>query len=143
MKPLVAVIDTNIVVSGLISSTPQSPTSTILDGMLKGMFPFLLSMDLVSEYRRVLLRRRIQARHGLNEDEIDVVLTRIAANGIMRQPEATHEPSRDRGDDHLWALCGVHPGTVLVTGDRELFENPPESTSVLSPRDFLTYLHNE
>ncbi len=45
MKPPLVVVDTNVVVSGLLSSQPQSPPCLVLDGMLEGRFPFLLSLS--------------------------------------------------------------------------------------------------
>ena len=140
MKPPLVVVDTNVVVSGLLSSQPQSPPCLVLDGMLEGRFPFLLSLELLSEYRRVLLRPRIRERHGLNEDEIDAILTQIVANGILREARPVPNRTPDEGDDHLWALLALQPGTVLVTGDQALIDNPPDSAAVLSPRGFVTLL---
>lgn len=48
MSPPPAAIDTNVVVSGLLTADPASPTARILDGMLDGRFPYLLSIVLVS-----------------------------------------------------------------------------------------------
>jgi hypothetical protein len=48
MKSAPAVIDTNVVVSGVLTENPASPTVRILDGMLAGRFRFLLSVDLVA-----------------------------------------------------------------------------------------------
>ena len=50
MKHPVAVIDTNVVVSGLFTADAGSPPARILDGMRQGTFPFLLSDQLLAEY---------------------------------------------------------------------------------------------
>lgn len=71
MRPLV--IDTNVVVAGLITRASDSPVRHILDGMLTGAFPFALSQDLLAEYRRVLLRPAIRKLHGLSTDQVGVV----------------------------------------------------------------------
>ena len=55
MKSAPAVIDTNVVVSGVLTKDSPSPTVRILDGMLAGRFRFLLSVDLLAEYRDVPL----------------------------------------------------------------------------------------
>jgi len=60
MRAEPAVIDTNVVVSGLLTSLAASPTVRILDGMLVGAFRFLLSVELLAEYRAVLLRQKIR-----------------------------------------------------------------------------------
>jgi predicted nucleic acid-binding protein len=78
-----AVIDTSVVVAGLLTEVSSSPTARILDGMLAGRFRFLLSVELLAEYRDVLLRPKIQRRHQLAQAEVDVLLTEIAANGAL------------------------------------------------------------
>ena len=130
------VVDTNVLVSGLLSREADSPLSAILDGMIDGSLPFLLSPWLLAEYRAVLLRPRVQHYHGLSPREVDSILTEIAANGIWREPvESSAAP--DPGDDHLWRLLSAVPGSILITGDRLLLQNPPENASVLSPRSYL------
>jgi putative PIN family toxin of toxin-antitoxin system len=140
MKPPLIVVDTNVIVSALITDQPRSPTCLILDGMLAGRFTFLLSVELMSEYRRVLLRPRIKTLHGLNQDEVDAILSEIVANGILREVPKVSRRTQERGDDHLWALVSVQSGAILVTGDKRLIENPPDSTTVLSPRGFIELL---
>jgi putative PIN family toxin of toxin-antitoxin system len=140
MKPPLIVVDTNVIVSALITGQSQSPTCLILDGMLAGRFPFLLSTELLSEYRRVLFRPTIQKLHGLDEGEVDTILTEIVVNGIMRETPKISQKAPEKGDDHLWALISTQPETILVTGDKQLIENPPNFTKVLSPRGFIELL---
>ncbi len=139
MKYSAAVIDTNVVVAGLLTGSPESPTARILDGMCSGAFPFLLSTELLAEYRKVLLRGKIRSLHGLSEQDVDLLLTVIAANAIVREPEArTGAP--DAKDDHLWSLLQSEAKTVLVTGDHALAKGPPLKSAVLSPREFVALL---
>ena len=56
-EPLV--VDTNVVVSGLLTSVADAPPAMLLDAMLAGRVSFLLSTDLLAEYRDVLLRPAI------------------------------------------------------------------------------------
>jgi putative PIN family toxin of toxin-antitoxin system len=136
------VVDTNVVVAGLISSPSDSPVCRVLDGMLSGSFPFLLSAELLDEYRRVLLRPALKKLHGLSVRQVDIVLTEIAANAVIREPEgggAHNAP--DPGDDHLWRLLAIVRGALLVTGDRALLKRPPDFASVVSPRDFVDWLN--
>jgi predicted nucleic acid-binding protein len=101
------VIDTNVLVAGLISSQPSSPTVRILDAMLDGQLLYLLSPELLSEYREVLLRTELARLHGLDEQQADP------------------------GDDHLWALLTSETGAILVTGDRLLLEHPRSEGTVI------------
>lgn len=130
------VIDTNVVVAGLLTRA-VSPTAQVLDGMLEGSFPFLLSADLLAEYREVLLRPRIQARHGLVDEEVDALLTHLAANAIVREPQAADERAPSRQDQHLWDLLATESRTVLVTGDRRLLAKPPRGAAVVAPAELL------
>jgi uncharacterized protein len=135
VKHPAAVVDTNVVVAGLITGNARSPTARILDGMRRGAFPFLLSDRLLSEYREVLLRPKIRKRHGLAASEIDRILTEIATHAIVREP-AARTGAPDAKDNHLWSLLLDLPGSVLVTGDLALGRKPPPGSDVLSPGEF-------
>ncbi|MEQ8233288.1 MAG: PIN domain-containing protein [Gammaproteobacteria bacterium] len=132
----VFVVDTNVVVAGLITATPESPPAAILDAMLAGALIYLLSPALLAEYRAVLLRPRIVARHGLSESAVDALLVELTANAIWREP-VVEPPAPDRGDDHLWALLATQAGSTLVTGDRLLLEEPPAGNAVMAPATWL------
>lgn len=135
MKHRAAVVDTNVVVAGVITADRGAPTARIVDAMCKGAFTFLLSTALLAEYREVLLRRRIRALHGLDEGEVDVLLTAITLHAVVREPEP-HDGAPDAEDAHLWALLHSEPHSVLVTGDRALARKPPSSSVVVPPREF-------
>lgn len=132
MTPSVFVVDTNVVVAGLVTATNDSPVAAILDEMLSGTLLYLLSPALLKEYRSVLLRPKLTKLHGLSESQVDQLLVEITANGIWREP-TVGLPAPDRNDDHLWALLGDFPGSVLITGDRLLQGNPPAGNTVVSP----------
>jgi putative PIN family toxin of toxin-antitoxin system len=131
-----AVIDTNVVVSGILTGRPESPTARILDGMLTGRFGFLISVALLAEYREVLRRPKITRRHRLSAAEVDVILTDVAAAGIVVEVENV-PISRHHEDAHLLRILAREPVAVLVTGDKELFHDRVEGHRVLSPRQFV------
>ena len=135
MTPEVCVVDTNVIVSGLIGTDPNSPPSRILDAMLDGGVIYLMSDELLSEYSCVLRRPGLVRLHGLTGEELDRLLADLVANAMWRAPAAAGD-APDTGDQHLWALLASHPQGRLVTGDRLLLENPPGSVSVISPRSF-------
>lgn len=133
------IVDTNVVIAGLLSSAKDSPVALILDAMLDGHLLYLLSPALLGEYRRVLLRPKVAKLHGLSESEIDELLTTLVANAVWRDPSAFTE-APDPGDRHLWALLANQPRSILVTGDKLLLDNPPDNALVISPRDCITQL---
>jgi putative PIN family toxin of toxin-antitoxin system len=131
------VIDTNVIISAHLTSRPESPTVWILDAMIAARFPFLVSVELLAEYRRVLLRQPIREKHGVSADKVDKMLTELALNGIVVEPPPTSASPPDPGDQHLWDLLAARPGAVLVTGDAGLIQGPPDGASILSPRGFV------
>lgn len=136
MTTQVFVVDTNVVVAGLITSSDDSPVALLVDAMLSGAIVYLLSPELLTEYRSVLLRPRLTKWHGLSEAEIDRLLVDLTTNSMWREP-SSGLPAPDRGDDHLWALLGTYPGSILITGDRLLVESPPAESSVILARTFI------
>ena len=70
---------------------------------------------------------------------MDLLLTVLAANAIVREPEArTGAP--DAKGNHLWSLLQSEAKTVLVTGDHALAKSPPPKSAVLAPREFVALL---
>lgn len=136
MSPPVFVVDTNVVVAGVITGASRSPVAAVVDAMLSGRLIFLLSPALLDEYRSVLSRPRLVQLHGLTETQLERPLVELTANGIWREPEPG-PPAPDRGDDHLWALLGAYPGSILITGERLLLESPPTRGSVITPGTWL------
>jgi len=129
-------VDTNVVVSGVLTGKDSSPTTQILDGMLSGRIPFLISVELLAEYRGVLLRPKIRHRHQLSEDEVDRILTDLAANGI---PVRLGPQVPLTGDDYLRWVLESDSSAVLITGDAALAK--PLGKRARSPRSFMDAKH--
>ncbi|MFN4104415.1 MAG: putative toxin-antitoxin system toxin component, PIN family [Tepidimonas sp.] len=136
------IIDTNVLAAGLITGDRNSPTAQILDAMLAGRLPFLLSPALLDEYRCVLLRSKRRRVHGLTEADIDTILTEIVANALWRgPPDDRLHTTPDPGDAHLWALLAMEPTAALVTGDRLLHAHPRPGSTIISPADCLPLIN--
>jgi uncharacterized protein len=134
-RPDVWIVDTNVVVAGLLTRSADSPPALIVDAMLDGRIRFLLSVELLAEYRYVLLRTPIQERHGLREAEIDQLLERFAAYAVVVDITGRDEAAPDRGDDHRWRMAAAMPGAGLITGDNLLQKNAPTGIVVVTPRE--------
>ena len=102
----------------------------------RGLLLFLLSPELLAEYRSVLLRPKLTNLHGLAEVAIDCLLAELTSNAMWRERHNA-PPATDRGDDHLWALLDAYSGSLLITGDRLLLDQSPEKSSVISPKAFV------
>ena len=131
-----AVIDTNVIVAGLITADKKSPTAIILNGMLSGEIGYLMSTELLAEYTEVVYRPSLTKLYRLTGLKIDALLTEIVANSIWREPPSTHE-APDSGDNHLWRLLASQSDSILVTGDKLLLNNPLLTHSTVCPRTFV------
>jgi predicted nucleic acid-binding protein len=133
------IVDTNVVVAGLLTGSDASPVARILDGMLAAAFPFVVSEALLAEYRTVLLRPALCKLHGLTVAEVETVLTDIAQNAIVLSPaaEPPAPPAPDPGDQLLWDLLAARADLLLVTGDKVLLRDPGMASRVFAPWAFV------
>ncbi len=131
------IVDTNVVVAGLLTGNDASPalakSARILDGMLSAVFPFVVSEALLAEYRTVLVRPDLRKLHGLTVAQVETLLTDIAQQAIVMIPVAS-VPAPDSGDQLLWDLLAVRSDLLLVTGDKRLVEDAGMQGRVVSPR---------
>jgi predicted nucleic acid-binding protein len=138
------IVDTNAVVAGLLTSHAESPVAQILDGMLSAAFPFVLSEALLSEYRAVLLRPKLQKLHGLTEAEVDDLLTGIVRHAIVLTPVVPPSglTAPDPGDQFLWELLATRVDLILVTGDKLLLQDMAMRPRVIAPHEFIAMLEH-
>jgi uncharacterized protein len=130
------IVDTNVVVAGLLTGDAASPVARVLDGMLASAFAFVVSETLLAEYRQILLRPPLRKLHGLTVAEVETLLTDIAQHAIVLKPVAA-PPAPDPGDQFLWELLAARPDLLLVTGDKRLLRDLPMRSRVMSPREWV------
>ena len=139
--PRLYVVDTNVVVSGVLSFGHESAPALILERMLNGRMPFLLSAALLAEYRRVLLRPQLVARHGWDEQTVEALLAAVTTAACLRQPESgaaepdDPAPACPAGDEHLVRLLAREPWAALVSGDQPLLDALRGWRAVLTPAE--------
>ena len=134
MSPPV-IVDTNVVVAGLLTTRAGSPVARVLDGMLASVFPFAFSDALLAEYRTVLRRPSLRKAHGLSTDELDIILVELAQRGIVIAPVPA-PPAPDPGDQHLWELLAAREDLLLVTGENKLLRDRAMGPRILSSATF-------
>jgi uncharacterized protein len=127
-----AVIDTNVVVSGLLS--PADNEALILLAIHQGLVHACFSEEILEEYAAVLARTKF----GFPPDEITAVLTMFRRQGELFVPASSAATSSDPGDTKF-LQCAAAPGAdYIVTGDKRDF---PESaygvTRVVSAGELL------
>lgn len=133
MTPVV--VDTNVVVAGLLTANADSPVAHILDDMLTAAFPFVVSTILLAEYRAVLNRPALRKLHGLDKSEIETIVATLAEHAaVLDSVPAPAAP--DPGDQHLWELLSAREDLCLVTGDKLLLKHHAEPFQIISPAAF-------
>lgn len=135
-----AVVDTNTLISGLIS--PLGAPAQITRHWKKGDFLLLTSPALLAELRRVLEYPRIADRLGwLDEERTQFVESfealALITPGVLTLPGVTRDPK----DDPVVA-CAVEGGAgFIVSGDQDLLVlGTYGKVRMVTPREFLALL---
>ena len=130
------VIDTNVLVSALITRNENSPTVQILRFLVNGNIVPVYSEDIVKEYNEVLRR----AKFKLSESLIINLLKDIMDNGskITELAKVT-ETMPDPKDIVFYAvtLSAQDKDAFLVTGNGKHF---PEKPFVVTPSELVEIL---
>ncbi len=129
------VLDTNVLVSGLLSAT--GPPAWIVEAVLAGELELALDMAIRQEYENVLRRPEF----GFSPEVVDDLLTAVDQFGfqVAAAPPCS-EPLPDPDDEPFLAVAGATDST-LVTGNLKHY--PPRSrhgVTVLTPRELVDRL---
>ena len=135
MKKLYAVIDTNVLVSSLLSKNPDDPPVQVLRAVLNGQIIPLYHPDILSEYREVLNRKKFGFAPQLTKSVVDAIET----FGTEIFPHPTEEQLIDMSDLIFYevAMEKHDEGARLVTGNlkhypvREFIVTPAEMLAIL------------
>ncbi len=132
-----AVLDTNVLVSALIS--PGGGSARLLLALHSGAFELLVSPLLLAELREVL--RRDKFRQYVSEAEVQAYVELIRSEGIVRaDPRPSAEPlSADPDDEYLIELARDAQADALVTGDAHLLDLRA-IIPAMTPAEFLQTL---
>ena len=125
-----AVIDTNVLVSALITHNPQAATSTVVGLMLQGTFTPLYDGDVIEEYREVLNRDKFKLLPGV----VDSLISYIIEHGVEMSRTAFPEPMPDEDDRVFYEIALTNEDSFLVTGNSKHYPNTPQ---VITPSEFL------
>ena len=139
---MIAVIDSNVLVAGLLSRRADSPVSRILNGMQAAEFGFAVSIDLIAEYHRVLRYPKVARLHGYDNGQINDLLSGLIFNAQLREPVPVSVDIEDAADVFLFELLASLDSGVLVTGDKRLLLQAPNWASVVGPSTFLDFIQH-
>lgn len=130
------VLDTNILVSGLISSAGNP--AAIYSAWEGGKFTLLSSVELIEELRSTLQKPRVADLIKPHKAGRLVNQIKRLAEDVGRLPRVKRSP--DPNDDYLLALSEAGQADYLVTGDKGglLSLQHHKATRIVSARAFAT-----
>lgn len=125
-----AVIDTNVLVSAILSIHPDSATVIIRDKIIDGLIIPLYNADIIEEYRNVLTRPKFHFPAEL----VDAVLDVILQKGFSLERTKTEEVFINPKDVVFYEIALSKEGSYVVTGNTKHF---PVSPIVVTPAEML------
>lgn len=129
------VIDTNVIVSALITKKPNAATTRVLELALMGEIVPLYDQDVLDEYLEVLTRKKFK----LKEDSIQYIIKTITINGIDTLRTSFLEDMPDEDDRVFYELSLSEPDSLPITGNSKHF---PRTPRVVSPSEFLRIIED-
>lgn len=130
-----AVIDTNVLVSALITHHSEAATAQIVQRLLHQEFIPLYDADIIAEYDEVLHR----AKFPIRPDMADALIAYIIETGIEASRVHFDEVMPDEDGRVFYEISLSREGSFLITGN---IKHYPASPHVLTPADFIAYLNN-
>ena len=128
-----AVIDTNVLVSALISKNPKAATSQVVRLLLEQDFVPLYDADIIAEYEDVLHR----SKFPILKETADALISFIVENGMESSRFDFAEPMPDEDDRVFYEVSLSQEDSFLVTGNLKHY---PTSPRVITPAQFLEIL---
>ncbi len=130
-----AVIDTNVLLSALLSKRENSATVKVLDAVFDGKITPLYHQDILEEYNEVLHREKFH----LKEELIRKVLDAVRQYGAEVFPQPTGEILIDMDDLVFYevAMEKREDDAYLVTGNQKHY---PVKDFIVTPAELMAII---
>ena len=128
-----AVIDTNVLVSALLTSKSDAATVQVLDAVMNGHIIPLYNEEIISEYEIVLNRPTF----SFPEDMVCYYINAIKEKGILATRILSDEHFPDPDDAVFYEVALSVKNAYVVTGNLKHFPNTP---TVVTPAQLLDKL---
>lgn len=127
-----AVIDTNVLVSSLLTKRQDSPTSRVIDAVASGDIVPLYSDEILSEYEEVLRRPKFP----FSTKAVRGLINMVRELGIRVEPSPTGEVLPDMDDLVFYEVVMERrdDGAYLVTGNLRHF---PKRSYIVTPAEMM------
>ncbi|MBQ9506887.1 MAG: putative toxin-antitoxin system toxin component, PIN family [Clostridia bacterium] len=135
-----AVIDTNVLVSALLTSKNDAATVQVVQKMLSGEIIPVYSKEITKEYREVLHRKEF----GFSSELVGYLLSAIEQFGILMEPSPSGVTLPDMNDLPFYEVVlekrNRNNEGYLVTGNKKHF---PIEPFIVTPNELLEILNRE
>lgn len=130
-----AVIDTNVLLSALLSKNEASATVKVLEAVFEGKIIPLYHQDILVEYDEVLHREKL----CLHEEAIRTVLDAVRQYGVEVFPQPTGAVLIDMDDLVFYevAMEKRDDDAYLVTGNRKHY---PFKDFIITPAEMMAII---
>ena len=128
------VIDTNVIVSGLLS--PFGNSAEILRLLSSGMIIINYDARILIEYEAVLHRPKL----NFNKDLTHLFLKEIESIGELTMPNSLKETLPDPDDTKFLEVASASTAECIITGNKSHFPKKIcGDIQIFSPREFINY----
>lgn len=128
-----AVIDTNVIVSAMLTRHSDAATAKILNAIIENEITALYNDEIIQEYKEVLHRKKF----GFPKQIIDKIIERIHKRGISTTRTQSDEVFPDPKDVVFYEVAMSKEDAYLVTGNIKHF---PQKPIVVTPAEMLEIL---
>jgi len=135
-------IDTNVLVSYLLTPDPQSTIPSIITAAFEGKYSLLISEALLTELASTIKdRKQLAKRISVEQVEKLIEVLKIIAEPLSEINEPIPSVTRDPKDDYLLAYALLGRADYLVTGDEDLLVlGEIEGVKIVPPVEFRRIL---
>ncbi|NIM47522.1 MAG: putative toxin-antitoxin system toxin component, PIN family [Candidatus Aenigmarchaeota archaeon] len=135
-----AVVDTNIIVSGTISSS-GSPYE-VLEAWRLRKFTLITSPLITKEVERVFNYPKIKEAYRLDTKTIKAILARLNKYSVLTQGKLKVTEIKEDPPDNMFLACAKEGAAdFIVTGDDHLLDlRSFQGIPIVTPRHFLEIL---
>lgn len=136
------VVDTNVVISALISRT--GAPAHVIDAWLSGRFDWVTSDVLLTELSRAMGYPRVRKASAWPEHRRLQFLEQLHEQAIIVRPDAVITASRDADDNRVLEAAVAGDADAIVSGDADLLAlGEFEGIPVVTPAGLLSMLRLE
>ena len=129
-----AVIDTNVLVSALLSPNNESPPLTVMANVFAGTITPVYNTEIIDEYRSVLKREKFH----FDPVDVEAVINVFLQYGLnLERTEVNDEAFLDHKDIVFYEVKMSKDDAYLITGNTKHF---PKQPFVITPREMVDIL---